>query len=153
MAKAKRTRKNSNKAEKTTVKQADVGYDNAIPVWMFDKIDRNGESIAFDITRKDFDHREILDKMISFSSMTWAQLNRQTHDNGRSKNHILQVESLSKVAQNRIIAMHLEEDNDRLYSIALNNTLRVIGIRDKDRFHVLWYDPEHKVCPSKKKHT
>lgn len=49
--------------------------------------------------------------------------------------------------------MHLEEDSDRLYSIAMENKLRVIGLRERDRFHVLWYDPQHDVCTIGKKHT
>ena len=49
--------------------------------------------------------------------------------------------------------MQLEESSDQLYSIALQNKLRIVGLRDKDRFHVLWYDPEHEVCTSQKKYT
>ena len=36
------------------------------------------------------------------------------------------------------------------WKIAFSN---VVGIRKNEDFHVLWYDPEHEVCPSKKKHT
>lgn len=147
----KQTKKTKVKNIKTTVKP-DIQSDDCFPVWVFSRIDRNGQ-FAFDIRRKDFDHYEVLDKMISYSSIKWKQLKLQTHDDGRSKHHYLELTRLSKEAQIRIKAMHLEEEVDLLFSMSLKNKLRIIGIRDKEKFYVLWYDPEHKVCPSTKKHT
>lgn len=151
MSREKKTKKNKSPIEKKTVRE-EVSCEGKVPAWMFDKIDKSGK-FAFDISRQDFDHRKFLDKMVSYSSMTWAELKSQTHDDGKSKHHFLSVDDLSRDAQKRIEAMHLEEDSDRLYSIALENKLRVIGLRERDRFHVLWYDPQHDVCPSEKKHT
>lgn len=148
---SKQTKRNENKSKKSTVKTP-VSYENVCPIWVFDRIDRNGQ-FAFDIERKDFNHYEILDKMISYATMTWSQLRYQTHDDGRSKHHYLEADKLSKEAQERLKAMHLEEESDLIYSIALQNKLRVVGLRDKDKFHVLWYDPEHDVYPATKKHT
>lgn len=150
MGRSKQTKKSRSNPEKKTVKN-EVSYDEIIPAWMFDKIDRNGK-FAFDIERPDFNHHEFLDKMISYGTMTWAQLEKQTHD-GKSKHHYLDADKLSKEAQDRLTAMCLEESSDQIYSIALQNRLRVVGLRDRDKFHVLWYDPEHGVCTSTKKHT
>lgn len=151
MNRNKQTKKSSEAQKKTTAK-ADVSYENAIPAWAFDKIDRNGK-FAFCIDRADFDLREVLEKMISYSSMTWGDMRRQTHDDRKSKHHFLDIRDLSKEALERLEAMRLEEYSEQLYSIALQNTLRIVGLRDRDRFHVLWYDPHHEVCPSTKKHT
>ena len=151
MSREKKTKKNKGPIVKTIVKD-DVSYEDKVPAWMFDKVDKSGK-FAFDINRQDFNHQKFLDKIVSYSSMTWAELKIQTHDNGKSKHHFLSVDDLSKDAQKRIEAMHLDEDTDRLYSIALENKLRIIGLRERDRFHVLWYDPQHDVCPSVKKHT
>lgn len=145
----KRTKRPHEKSEKTTVKNK-ISYENVTPAWMFDKIDRNGK-FAFDINRADFEHREFLDKMISYATMTWGQLRQQTHDDGKSKHHYLDADKISRTAQERLAAMHLEENSDQVYSIALKNKLRIVGLRDKDKFHVLWYDPEHDVYPSTKK--
>ena len=60
---------------------------------------------------------------------------------------------MSKEAADRIRAKELDEYSDAIFSFALQNKLRVIGIREDEHFHVLWYDPEHEVCPSKKKKT
>lgn len=151
MAKQKQIKRPQGNAAKTTVKNG-VSYEDITPAWMFDKIDRNGK-FAFDINRNDFEHREFLEKMISYATMTWAQLRRQTHDDGKSKHHYLDADKLSKAAQERLADMHLEENSDQVYSIALKNKLRIVGLRDKDKFHVLWYDPEHDVYPPTKKHT
>ena len=151
MAKQKQIKRLQGRPEKTIVKN-EVSYEATTPAWMFDKIDRN-RKFAFDITRKDFEHYEFLDKMLAYATMTWAQLRRQTHDDGKSKHHYLDPDKLSKEAQDRLSAMHLEESSDQVYSIALSNKLRIVGLRDKDKFHVLWYDPEHDVYPSTKKHT
>ena len=151
MGKTKQTKRPS-EVPKKTIAKVEVSYENQIPAWVFDKIDRNGK-FAFSIDREDFNLHEVLDKMISYSSMTWGQMKLQTHDDGKSKHHYLDVGDLSKEARDRLTAMHMEDCSDQIYSIALQNTLRIIGLREKDRFHVLWYDPKHEVCPSKKKNT
>lgn len=49
--------------------------------------------------------------------------------------------------------MHLEDFSDSIFSFALNNIIRVVGIRLNDNFYILWYDSKHAVFPSIKKHT
>lgn len=41
-------------------------------------------------------------------------------------------------------------NNSTIYSFAFNNILRIIGIRDREKFYVLWYDAYHEVYPSSK---
>jgi hypothetical protein len=84
--------------------------------------------------------------------MTWAAIKKQTHDNGKSKHHFLSANSLSKAAKERIKDKHLEESSDYIFSFALNNLVRVIGIRNPDsaEFEVVWYDPNHQFALSKK---
>ena len=134
-------------------------FDALRPVWMFTKIDRAGD-FAFDVLRPDFRHAEFMAKMIDYSNMTWAQIKHQTHDDGRSKHHAISFDSLSKAAQDRFVAKKLDEDaqsldddSDVLFSFAFTNMLRIIGLRKGEKFYVLWYDSEHKVCSSYKKHT
>ena len=65
----------------------------------------------------------------------------------------MDYDSLSKEARDRITALVLEEDTDRIFSFAFQNRLRIIGLRENEKFHVKWYDPGHRFCISKKKHT
>lgn len=56
------------------------------PIFRFEKLDRNG-SFAFDLNRTDFDAYDFLQKMINYSQMSWIEIEKQTHDNGKSKHH------------------------------------------------------------------
>lgn len=147
----KQIKKTTDKKEKSIVKISE-GTDKEYPVWIFTNIDKAGK-FAFDLKRTDFQHQEVLDKMINYSNMTWADIKNQTHDDGKSKHHIIEYQKLSKDAQDRIKAKKLEQDSDAIFSFALQNRLRIVGIKRGKEFHVLWYDPKHEACPSTKKHT
>lgn len=148
---AKKTKRKAADIQKQTVKCYDSS-ERLKPIWIFDSIDRNGR-FAFDLDKAGFDHKDFLSKVISYSSMTWAEIRGQTHDDQRSKHHFLGIDQLSSEAKERIQALHLEDDTDSIYSFAFNNKTRIIGIRDREKFIVKWYDAEHLFCPSHKKHT
>lgn len=149
----KKTKREKNiKNQKKIVKKAGYSTDGEKVIWRFDMIDSDGK-FAFDLDRKDFLHYEVMKKMIDYSNMTWSEIKRQTHDEGKSKHHLLALEELSKEAFERFNVKHLEEYSDSIFSFALQNKLRIVGIRKDANFHVLWYDPQHEVCLSKKKHT
>lgn len=75
---------------------------------------------------------------------------RQTHDNGKSKHHILSPETLSKDAIKSIDKKQLTDNAGCIFSFALQNKLRIIGIKDDEFFHVIWYDPNHEFSVVKK---
>lgn len=135
---------------KKTVSGDKYSTDNCKIVWRFDDLDIAG-AFAFDLNRGDFEHKEVLQKIIAYSNMTWSEVKRQTHDNGKSKHHFLGVESLSPAACERIRAKHLEERSDSIFSFALQNRLRIIGYRDNEKFCAVWFDPLHEFCPSRRK--
>ena len=129
--------------------------DTMSPVWCFNKLDLAGHFV-FNLGRPDFNHREFLNKMISYSNMTWAEIKSKHHDDGKSKHHFLDYDGISDIAKERIKAKNVETDSDQIFSFAFQNRLRIIGIRDDERFYVMWYDPNHEFYPSmrnrKKKH-
>lgn len=150
---AKRTnQKGKITAFKRTIKEEGYSSDKKKVIWCFDQIDRDGK-FAFDLDRDDFQHKMFMEKLLAYSGMTWSEVKRQTHDDGKSKHHSIEVQKLSKEAQERFAAKKLEEDADSVFSFALDNKLRIVGIRKEECFHILWYDPEHEICPSKKKYT
>lgn len=124
---------------------------NQTPIWRFDLLDRAGK-FAFDLSREDFNHREVLQKLMDYGNMTWAEIDRQQHDVSRkTKHHYLSRSALSSDAIERIKAKHLEDDEDGIYSFSFQNLLRIIGIREGAEFHIVWYDPKHEFCPSSKR--
>jgi len=121
------------------------------PIWRFDKVDRDGK-FAFDLSRPDFAHREVLQKLMEYGNMTWDDIRKQQHDYSRkTKHHYLSVETLSREALDRIRAKYFDEETDAIYSFAFQNLLRIIGFRHGAEFHIVWYDPNHEFCPSSKK--
>lgn len=85
MVKGKALKGKCYKGTKRVVGQG-VSTDNLPPVWTFTDIDMTGE-FAFDVRRAGFRHGDVMEKMIDYSNMTWAEVKRQTHDQGKSKHH------------------------------------------------------------------
>ena len=62
------------------------------------------------------------------------------------------VDAISPAAQKRLLELE-RDDQDELWEIRLSARARVWGLRRGPVFHLLWWDPEHTVCPSRKRHT
>ncbi len=129
-------REKTTASSKRTVKEQGYSTDGKKVIWLFDMIDRSGK-FAFDLKRVDFLHREVMEKMIDYSNMTWADVKGQTHDQGKSKHHLLSIDMLSKDAFDRFMAKRLDGYEDSIFSFALQNRLRIVGIRENEHFHVL----------------
>ena len=149
---SKRTVERQTPNQKKSRDPKDFSTEGKTCVWTFKNIDKGGK-FAFDPQRQDFDTKDFLLKMLSYSQMTWREIKLQTHDAGKSKNHELSSKSLSLKAKERISAKGLGEYEDALFSFALNNKVRVIGVRLGAEFQVVWYDSNHDFAPSSKKHT
>lgn len=147
MAKSKELKGQRNSSGKT-INEVPASTDTSLIVWSFDEIDREGK-FAFNTSRSDLDSKFIIDKMIDYSSMTWQDIKRQTHDGAKSKNHSIAVNELSKDAQARLRALKKEDVADSLFFFSLSNLIRLIGRRDGAIFHILWYDPKHEAYLTK----
>ncbi len=95
---------------------------------------------------------EILDsirsKLQHFESMTWADI----LVTGKNRNHTVQIDKLCPKAQKRLKDLHLD-DVDDVVSLHLTGVQRVWGILNAGVLALLWWDPDHEVCPSLKKNT
>lgn len=87
----------------------------------------------------------IRDRLKSFESMTWHQI-------FGNENHFIPVADICKDAQKRLA--HLKQDDiDQVVSLRITGKQRVYGIWEAGVLRLLWWDPDHKICPSPKKHT
>ncbi len=71
----------------------------------------------------------------------------------KKHNHAVDCGGLSKPAKDRLDELNLDVDELVSLGQGLGKKLRIWGIREQHVLHLLWFDPEHLVCPSKKKHT
>ena len=92
--------------------------------------------------------RDIRQKLAHFESMTWNDILVK----GKKRNHSVAVTALCSDARHRLIAMNLDS-LEELVSLHLSGKERVWGFREGAVLQVLWWDPEHQVCPSLLKHT
>lgn len=70
----------------------------------------------------------------------------------KKQNHAVPVKGLCSDAQKRLEELRLL-DVDEVYCLHLSGTERVWGFLIQNVLNLLWWDPEHCVCPSEKKHT
>nr|DAL87925.1 MAG TPA: hypothetical protein [Caudoviricetes sp.] len=114
------------------------------PVWRFFKSDDNHDKWGL----KKFNFNDqILDYLESVEGMTWKQIKID----GKKQNHFVDISKFCREAQKRFSDLCL--DVDELFSLRINGKKRLWGILENGVFSIVWFDPEHEVCPSHKKHT
>jgi len=90
----------------------------------------------------------VREKLVGFESMTWNEI---LH--GRNtRNHEVDVADFEKAACDDLVAAEMD-DVDSMVSLRLSGRERIWGILDRGVLSIVWWDPEHRVCPSRKKHT
>lgn len=88
---------------------------------------------------------DILQKLHGFDSMAWPEIEGPDH-------HAIDVGKLSGEARKRLEQIG-QDDISEVFSFHFSGKSRIIGIRDGSAVKLLWWDAEHQVCPSPKKHT
>ena len=112
------------------------------PSWRFCKVDHGG---PFAWPKNRVEELEIVQKLHSFDSMEWRAIEGSDH-------HAIEVARLSRPATKRLEEIG-QDDLDEVFSFHFTGKKRIIGIRESGTVRLLWWDPEHAVCPSKLKNT
>lgn len=70
------------------------------------------------------------------------------------ESHSIPVGDLVRRARDRLVTISLD-DVDGLFSLRVEGRMRVWAIQmgSSSTLELLWFDPNHEVCPSKKRHT
>ena len=113
-------------------------------VWKMTKIDDNSQWGWNHITCPDF-LKKIWEKMRNFETMTWAEILGASH-------HAIAVKDLIGPAQRRLKELQ-QDDAETLISFHITGQQRIWAIRSGQDAFLLWWDPNHEICPSQKKHT
>jgi len=92
--------------------------------------------------------REIRQKLAHFESMTLNEI----FVVNRANNHPVKLADLCPEARERLWKLNLE-DTEVIHSLRLSGTERVWGIRELNVLNLLWWDPDHLICPAPLKNT
>lgn len=116
--------------------------DHQTPAWQFHRCDEEHSLWGWS-KLKDCEHLEIIKSLHAFEKMPWNQIKQAAGGRSSGTNsHSLPVDGFIKEAQKRLEQLKLD-DNDELFSLRLNNTLRLYGIRDGRVLRFVWHDPYH----------
>ena len=80
--------------------------------------------------------------------MTW----REILLDAKKQNHNVSVDKLIKEAQDRLFEI-FSEKLDELTCLRLTGNQRVWGKIYEGVMELIWWNPEHRICPSHKKHA
>ena len=119
-------------------------FQGTILAWRFNAADQSGP-FAWSSIADGETYRTVIEKLIGFETMSETDL-------GAAGCHAIPLGRLSSEAQRRLTEIQLD-DLDDLYSFRIKGKMRVFGVVRSNYVRVLWFDPDHKVCPSKKKNT
>ncbi|MCA2378613.1 hypothetical protein ATU3C_17805 [Agrobacterium genomosp. 3 str. RTP8] len=123
---------------------SDPSVKGAPIVWRFSHADKGGP-FAWTALADPAEFFEVIGKLAEIETVS-------ENDLMRAGSHPIPLHSLCKDAQDRLVELQ-HDDLDELFSIRLKGTMRVFCIHHANVMRILWYDPEHKVCPSQLKHT
>jgi hypothetical protein len=86
--------------------------------------------------------RSIREKLAQFESMTWNEILVKA----KKQNHSIEVNRLCAAAQRRLSQRKIALDE--VVSLRLAARERIFGYLDNGVLVLLWWDPDHAVCPS-----
>lgn len=96
---------------------------------------------------------KVFPKMRNFEGLSWNEIDKERYGKeGKSKHHFVSTESLINEARKRLEEIGLP-DLDEIFSLRLEGEVRIYGIRKQNYLEIIWFDLDHKICPSNKKHT
>jgi len=113
-------------------------------VWRFGMLDLDGPWGWSDLTT--VSASQLRDRCRSWETMNEGELF------GRGGNKRIPADHMCSEAKARLTELELD-DHGALWELKLQGKPRVWGLRSGHVFYPIWWDPEHTVCPSAKKHT
>ena len=90
---------------------------------------------------------DIAAHMRAYETRTWADIKSSSF-----RDHSVATKKLIPKARKRLQELRLD-DLDELWRLRFTGKVRIWGIRMGREFRVLWWDPQHNICPAPKKHT
>lgn len=115
-------------------------------VWRFGEIDDEGSWALSRIGRERL--KVLLGHLRSFESMTVNEVFAPNSEHGKR----YRVEDLPKAASDRLVEIG-RDDETEIARLRCGGKPRLYGFLRENVFHVLWWDPQHAVWPTRKRNT
>ncbi len=147
MSKGKPRRQRNPKKTKKPKSSSVVPADSGELVWNVSKVDSDGQW-GWNQVNCSYFFQEIWEKMRDFEKKKWSEILGRDHH----KNHKIQVSKIIRDAQKRLEELG-HDDQEELVSFRLTGRQRLWAIQMEGKAYLLWWDPNHEVCPSHKKGT
>lgn len=126
------------------IPRVEKSAENTKFTWSFALLDKDGP-FGWSRCATTEKYLEILSKKGAFEEMDITELYYR-------KCHSVEVSKLCNDAQKRLVEIK-RDDLSSLFSFRLNGPNRVWCIKQGSVMRVLWWDPDHLVCPSLLKNT
>lgn len=123
-----------------------ISFHRERPVWRLCRVDVGSQNWGWNLIDGTAIHR-IREKLGNYETMTF----REIFNNDSTGCHDVDIYRMCGEAQKRVQALGLSRDS--LISLRITGEERVWGVRTNHVIELLWWDPDHKVCPSPKKGT
>ena len=85
--------------------------------------------------------RKIAQLLQSYEGLKWREVKHKPHC------HPWGLDEIPKECYSRLEERQI--DIEELFQIGLGNKPRIIGYKTRSIFYLMWYDPDHKFCPTK----
>ncbi len=112
--------------------------------WSFSRFDQYN---WFDNQYKLIPFTKIAAHLQSYESMTWRQIRANS-----DRDHPIEPDAIILKAQKKL-RTQTSYDFDELWRFRFTGAQRLWGMKVGAMFYVLWWDPQHKIYPSKLRHT
>lgn len=110
------------------------------PSWRFDAVDFDGPWCPRRTLPSGDFWGDVLPRLQAFERMNWTQIES-------AGSHAVPIGNLIPGAQRRLEEIN-QIDIDSLFSLRVSGRKRIWGIRFGSVLRMIWWDPEHQICPS-----
>lgn len=145
--KAHRLTNNSPNLPKALSRLTDADGIHTRPVFSFSLVDHqySGEWGWSKLT--DSDSKSLLELLREMARLTWTEVRSQVAD-GHKRHHLQSVGMICKAAQDRLVELKIDDINNEIFRFRLSGRKRLWGFVDRGIFHIVWWDPDHKIYPT-----
>lgn len=144
-------RVNPNNRKQAKQKESPESFYDQNPKWSFKNMDLEHE--RWSLSKCDEIYAYILKKLMDFEKMKWSEIVSTSGGKKNGNNHHFEnVNGFIKEAQDRWLELKLEAYTE-VFSLRLTGTHRLYGILEEGVFRIIWFDENHEIYKSKKRHT